>query len=340
MDSNFQCFWPAICGGPGAYFAGDTRLLAAELWHARPKTSVYRFRVANKRVAYYFKIYKREAEYAIAKVEHDTLTALGKLFDDAPGLGVVHPVAYVRELHGFVSEEFVGTDLSSFFRAAVRRGASAGKMRDGVRVAHRLAVWLQIFQRGEPPSAGEPYDLSRMHSTARRDLQTALASKMVTARTAERVREALDDSRAKLEGRATTLVPANVDAKLWNFLLGPSGEIRALDFVGIGTGLPTLDVARLWVGLNWLKVFPHHSRRRVSRLQQEFLRALSPIPDPTELHFHQLCVMTEIAAFYAGIRSDRYRRKFRNIALFPLIQRYFDRSLRALTESHGGGGQS
>ena len=56
--------------------------------------------------------------------------------------------------------------------------------------------------------------------------------------------------------------------------------------------------------------------------------------DVDELLFHQLCVGTEIAAFYSGIRKDKYRRKLRNIVFFKLIQRYFDRMLTELVEGH------
>ena len=93
-------------------------------------------------------------------------------------------------------------------------------------------------------------------------------------------------------------------------------------------------MARLWVGLNWLKVFPHNSPRRIEAIQRSFVDACYAWDrfDSVELLFHQLCVGTEIAAFYSGIREDKYRRKLRNIALFTLIQRYFDRTLAALVK--------
>ena len=99
------------------HFTTEYKIEELKLWHNRPKTIVYRFFLNGEESKYcYLKIYKSRKSSQTALKEYSVLSSLTKAFLGHDDIGVVNPIAYLPSDDAFISEEFVGEDLNSFFK--------------------------------------------------------------------------------------------------------------------------------------------------------------------------------------------------------------------------------
>lgn len=324
MSSFSRDHWASLRRAEGSPFAGGCALVASELWHDRPTAEVHRFVVdhGDRRAAYYFKRYKVGGERAAR--EFWTLRRLADHFGDGADLGVVEPVLLLEPEGAFVTAEFAGTDARRMIRRGVRLGSSAGDRRRAERAVRSIARFLCGMQQSREPEDAE-IDLEPLFGWVIDDLARCRETGMLGGATTSRVRVELSKARRRLAGRRQPIVTVNSDTKLWNFLIGEAGELRALDFVGVQPGLATEDFARIWVGLDWQRVFPDNSGARVDALQRALVDELEgyELFDAELFRVHRMCAAVRAATFASGIRRDRYRRKLRNLVGFPLIRRYY-----------------
>ena len=336
MGSFPRDHWPAL--SRRSPFAGNASLVESELWHDRPAAEVHRFVVdhGDRRAAYYYKRHKSDSQRAA--IEYRALVRLAEHFAGRDDVGVVEPVAFLEPDAALVTAEFAGTDLREVVRRGARRGAGAAAREaaeEGVRAAARFVREMQASAAGP---GDETFDLEPLFCWVTDDLGVCLETDMLDGPTAARARSALEQARRRYAGQRLPVVVANSDTKLWNFLIGSGGRLRALDFVGIQRDLPSHDVARLWVGLDWLRVFPGTSGAAIDRLQSILVDALAgdPLFERDAFQLHRLCVAIRSAAFASGIPRDRYRRKLRSVVGFPLIRRYYTALVRRCLPGDAG----
>ena len=197
-----------------------------------------------------------------------------------------------------------------------------------------LVDWFAIFQNSHFDELQPEYSLSALKENTFVDIERAIEEQVVPSNLGVKSKAILTGFYQQNSAWDSALVTSNGDAKLWNFLCSQNGDLRALDFVAIAHGLPAMDFARIWVGLNWLKNFPNVQNSKIEVLQNHLIKQAiqKEACDRAQFEYCRLCVMWELTAFYSGIRKDKYRKKLRNILFFPLIRKYFRKTIKTCIE--------
>lgn len=305
------------------------------LWHDRPKTSVYRFTIKEETEChYYFKIYKNQKSAQTAEIEHRALTTMTNAFINSSNVGVIKPIAYFPQQNAFITEEYIGEDLNSLLKKLTSLWSNKAEMTMARQAIDNLVDWFAIFQKSHFDELQPEYSLSALKKNTLIDIDKAIDEQVVPNNLGDKSKVILKGFYQQNPKWDSALVTSNGDAKLWNFLCAENGDIRALDFVAIAHGLPAMDFARIWVGLNWLKNFPNVRNSKIEILQNHLIEQAiqKKACDRAQFEYCRLCVMWELTAFYSGIRKDKYRKKLRNILFFPLIRRYFRKTLNNCIE--------
>lgn len=323
MNVFQEKLWPKIIDFEGTIFPSHSILTKGELYHDRPSTSVYRFTVQEKKEleTYYLKCY-RSGE---AVSEYNVLVNLENIFSEEKNLGVVKPLLYVPNINGFITKEFRGVNLYRLIKKGTLLVDFFGKKSClNVDAIESLALWFKVLQSNTLEEE-KKYDFSSvLGSDINKDLDKCSNTGMLTDHSLSMFEEVFSSKVKLLENRSYSPAGINVDAKLWNFLFW-EGELKALDFVGYKLGPANYDIARIWIGLNWLKAFPTNSSKKVSFLQEKFMTQFKEYElfDEEAFDLFRMAFALEITAFYSTIFKDPFRKKFRNTVFFPLIKKYY-----------------
>ena len=319
-------FWISLNKLRPEIFNKSKDISAVWVWHDRPKAIVYKVLLKSKDV-YYLKQYKKDTGRLSSENEYKVLLSLFQAFDGKRKLGVIEPIVYLENNNAFVTKEFVGQDLYTFYKTHTTYFSNKKKMSRALNAAELLASWVGCFQNTEQLIEPEKHSYKEVMQWTLQDLSKVQEGGMLTDRICMQIKDKLQIYDAIVSELSVKYVSSNEDAKIWNYLLSDDNQLRALDFVGISIASPAYDVARLWVGLNWLKVFPWISKNKISEIQNYFIHKVGEEfkINRAELAFYKLSVVIEVTAFYSKIREDRYRRKLRNVLFFFLIKRYFKR---------------
>jgi hypothetical protein len=314
------------------YFESKGKVQDLVLWHDRPKSAVFKFLVSEIDDYFYIKIYKTAHATQSAQKEHEALSIMTKAFEGHDNFGVIFPETFIPAHKAFVSREFIGQDLYSLFKQASRPFVSKGLKNQSSNAIRNLASWLEIFQQCHFENSSVQYATKNLLEGTDAYIDVAIDKAMVPEDLGIRSKSIIKKLAEQNRHWDSTLVPSNGDTKLWNFLADDDGAIKALDFVAIAYGLPAMDYARIWIGLNWLRNFPFVQKSYIDLLQNKLLEqaASNKLFERSQFEFCRLCVSWEVTAFYSGIRDDKYRRKLRNRLFFPLIKRYFNHKINSI----------
>lgn len=282
----------ALIANPGQYFATDQKPIVVQTEHRRFTYScmeICTLGFEGKELKVFVKAPAtggHELKLARLKTEFSVLQELSRLFADCQSLGVPRPVGLFPGLESIVTEECPGEPFGRLLSRGARRWSSEfGTAATACRLAGQ---WLRTFHAATADSEAVldvqglidycQFRIDYLVKTPTSGVTSALGQRVM--RTIVRLANAGSGEAIKVAGCHNDFSPNNI--------LVSDGRLFVIDFTMFDHQPIFFDLYSFWTNLELLKHDPQFSRRRLSRMQEEFLSSYGVSLD------HETPIMTAV----------------------------------------------